>query len=476
MNEILILGAGPAGMAAALELSRAGKKLAVIEKSSQVGGLAKTLRFGEFKTDIGPHRFFSKNTALYDFIEDLLGDKWQPVQRLTRFYINGKFFLYPVKLANVLSKVSPLFSFRILLDYLYERLRAKIRPREINSFEDYVVSNFGRTLAEFNMLNYTEKIWGIPASQISKLQGEQRLKSLSPWEIVKKALNPKKSRARSLTEVFHYPREGSGSIYETMAKKVQEAGNKIFLNSTATRLHHQDHRLTEVKLNLEGEEQTIRPDWVVTSIPIAELIKLLDPPAPKEVLEAAKSLRWRSQRYLFITLNRESITKDNWLYFHEKEIPFGRVCEPRNMSPHLSPKGKTSLFIEFCTFKDGPVWQMTADELFELAYPHLNRIFGIEKEEVINKYTHAIEYVYPLYDINYENRLQKVKDYLDQFENLIYIGRPGRFAWTNQDHSLEMGILAAKKIVEKKDINFDKIGGEKEYFEKGDAQLSSNLN
>lgn len=476
MNEILILGAGPSGMAASLELARAGRRVTVIEKQSQVGGLAKTLKFGEFKTDIGPHRFFSKNQFLYDFVGDLLGKKWRPVERLTRFYINGKFFLYPVKLKDVLSKVSLGFAFRVMLDYLCEKIRSKVKPRKIKSFEDYVVANFGRTLAEFNMINYTEKIWGIPASKISRLQGEQRLKSLSPWEVVKKALNPQKSGARSLTDIFYYPAEGSGSIYETIAKKVQERGNLIYLNSTAKKLEHDGKMINKVVLNIEGKIKTAAPKWVITSIPITELIRLFEPSAAKEVLTAATNLLWRSQRYLFITLNRPSVTKDNWIYFHEKEIPFGRLHEPRNMSKDLSPQGKTSLFIEFCVFKGDSIWQMTGDALFELAYPHLNHIFGIKREEVISKYAYAIEHVYPIYGIDYEKHLQRIKNYLDRFENLIYIGRPGRFAWTNQDHSLEMGIMAARKIVEGKEINFDNIGGEKEYFEKGDAKLSSNSN
>lgn len=476
MNKILILGAGPAGLAAAMELTRANKKFTIVEKESQLGGLAKTLKFGKFKTDIGPHRFFSKNQYLYDFVEELLGEKWRPVTRLTRFYINGKFFLYPVKITDVLSKVSPLFALKVLRDYLYERVRSKIKPRQIYSFEDYVVANFGRSLAEFNMINYTEKIWGTPASQISPLQGEQRLKSLSPWEVAKKALNPKKSGARSLTETFYYPSEGTGLIYETIAKKIREKGNPIHVNSTPKRLKHNGKRITKVELSIEDQTQAITPEWVVTSIPITTLVKLLEPQAPRRVLTAAKKLRWRSQRYLFITLNQPAITKDNWIYFHEKEIPFGRVHEPRNMSRDLSPPGKTSLFIEFFVFKEEPLWKMDTEELFELAYPHLNRILGIRKEEVINKYSHAIEHVYPVYDLDYDKHLKVIKDYLDQFQNLIYIGRPGRFIYTNQDHSLEMGILAARKIIEEKEINFDNIGGETEYFEKGNAQLSSNSN
>ena len=166
-HSTLILGAGPAGMAAAMELTRAGKTSTVIEKATMVGGLAKTLTFeepeGTYRTDIGPHRFFSKNKYLYDFIEDLLGEEWIRVRRQTRFVVDGKYFFFPIRMGNVLLQMGFFKAVRVLLDYMMERVRALVKPRPMRSFEDYVVAQFGRTLAEFNMLNYTEKFGASPA-------------------------------------------------------------------------------------------------------------------------------------------------------------------------------------------------------------------------------------------------------------------------------------------------------------------------
>ena len=219
-KEVLILGAGPAGMAAAFELYIAGKSFIVVEKNEAVGGLARTLQYGEFRTDIGPHRFFSQNQYLYDFIEDLLGEHWIKVDRLTRFYINGKFFLYPVELKNALLNVGPYKAFRILFDYLSERVKKIFVKRNPVSFEEQVVSDFGRALAELNMLNYTEKVWGLPCSEISPDWSKQRIKGLSLKEVIKKAVIKSKGGPKTLVDQFYYPDLGTGLIYEKIKERI----------------------------------------------------------------------------------------------------------------------------------------------------------------------------------------------------------------------------------------------------------------
>ena len=69
--------------------------------------------------------------------------------------------------------------------------------------------------------------------------------------------------------------------------------------------------------------------------------------------------------------------------------------------------------------------------------------------------------------LEYKDRLDQVKAWLETLENLTYVGRPGRFRYTNQDHSLEMGILASRTILEGRKYDLDTIGAENEYFEKG---------
>jgi len=467
-KEVLILGAGPAGMAAAFELHKAGKPFIIIEKNKNVGGLARTLQYGEFRTDTGPHRFFSQNQYLYDFIEDLLGERWIKVDRLTRFYINGKFFLYPIELKNALLNVGFYKAFRILFDYLFERIRRIFVHRNFISFEEQIVSNFGRALAELNMLNYTEKVWGLPCSKISPDWAKQRIKGLSLKEVIKKAVIKSKSGPKTLVDQFYYPDTGAGLIYEKIKEKIlSENSGDILLKTYPVKIIHNDNKITKVVVNTNNKNRTIKSKFIISSIPITEFVNLLEPKAPNEVLQAIKNLKFRSHVSLFITLNKPFVFSDQWIYFPDKKIPFGRIMEPKNFSKKMSPPDKTSLLIEFFCWKNDNIWNANKKQLFELSIKWLERVGLIKREEVINCFVHKEKYAYPVYDLNYKKHLRKVKDYLKQFNNLQLIGRAGSFRYNNQDHALEMGILAARSIIEEKQYNIEDVGAEQKYFERG---------
>lgn len=188
--ETLIIGAGPAGMASAMELMKAGKSFMIVEKQDSVGGLSKTYTYTEadglvFRTDNGPHRFFSKNKYLYEFIDDLLHDEWILVNRQTRQFIEDKFYDYPVNAMQALANMGPLKAVCMGIDYLLAKISYGLFKKKIRNFEDYIVSHFGRSLGEFNMINYTEKIWGIPARCIHPDWAGQRIKGLSLTSLLK---------------------------------------------------------------------------------------------------------------------------------------------------------------------------------------------------------------------------------------------------------------------------------------------------
>jgi len=282
-KEVLILGGGPAGMAAAFELHKVGKSFVVIERNEAVGGLARTLQYGEFKTDIGGHRFFSQNRYLYDLIEDLLGEHWIKVDRSSKFYIDGKFFVYPIELKNAFLNVGFWKALKILFDYLSERIKKMFVNREPTSFEEQVVSDFGRALAELNILNYTEKVWGLPCAKISPDWAKQRIKGLSFKEVIKKAIIKSEKGPKTLVEQFYYPDTGIGLICEKIRERILNGKvGDIFLKSYPVKIFHNNDKVTEVMVNIEGKHHTIRPRFVISSIPITEFIDLLEPKAPNE--------------------------------------------------------------------------------------------------------------------------------------------------------------------------------------------------
>ncbi|TRZ95211.1 FAD-binding protein [bacterium] len=467
----LILGAGPAGMAAALELHKAGQPFIVIEKNERVGGLAKTFDYGGFRTDVGPHRFFSQNKYLYALIGGLLGDRWIKVDRLTRFYIKGKYLLYPVKLNNAFWRIGPLRTTKIFCDYLTQRTRNLFVKRKPASFQEQIIADFGESLARLNIINYTEKVWGLPCTDISADWARQRIKGLSLREIIKNAFIKSKHQPKTLIDQFYYPDTGTGLIYEKMRERIlanPSAGRQsIMTGCFPMKIIHDDNKINEVILNNNGDRLVYQPENVVSSIPINEMVELLDPKPPVEILEAAGNLRFRSHVSLFLILTKSSVFKDQWIYFPDQEIPFGRIMEPKNFSAKMSLPDKTSLLIEFFCWEKDAIWNSSRERLTELSIGWLNKLGFLHQEEIGDSYLHKEKYAYPLYDLNYKKWLGIVKAYLHKLSNLQLIGRGGCFRYNNQDHALEMGIVSARNIINNRKDDIEEVGAAQVYFEQG---------
>lgn len=457
-------------MAASFELARHGSPVTLIEREAQIGGLAKTLQFetpeGVFRTDIGPHRFFSKNAYLYALIGDLLKEQWSLIPRHTRFFIGGKFYSYPARLGDILRKMKKTQIIRMMTDYGWERLRSFVRPRRIRTFEDHALATFGRTLAEFNILNYTEKIWGIPCREISVDWASQRIAGLNVRETLKAMLSGK-STAKSLVDSFYYPALGSGLIYETMRQHLETGGGTVRTSSHPTRFELTGNRVSAVEVQTPNGTQTLAPDAVVCSVPMTETVRLFGDAAPPAVREAAQALRFRAQVYLFLTIARERVTPDNWVYFPDREIPFGRISEMKNFSTQMAPQDMTSLFLEFFCFEGDDIWNMSQEHLTGLATEWLEKLGIVDKKDVRSSFLLKQQHVYPLYDLAYRSHKTTILRWLDSMENFFAIGRPGRFRYTNQDHSLEMGILAARSVLEGTRYDVDTVANSREYFERG---------
>ncbi|MCX6745300.1 MAG: NAD(P)-binding protein [Candidatus Parcubacteria bacterium] len=475
-KNILILGAGPAGLACAYGLMPKAYKITILEKENEVGGFAKTLEFKEddltFKTDIGPHRFFSQNKKLYQIAQDLLGTDWIDVNRQTRQYIDGKYYDYPIKPLQALKNIGLIKAVVIIFSYLRSFIIYKSLGRPINNFQDYIAANFGLALGRFNMLNYTEKIWGIPCSRLHADWAKQRIKGLNFITAISDSLF-KRKKTKTLIDIFKYPRLGNGQLYKKMAAQIIDRGNEINFASQPLEIFHSQNRITKIITDVNGLMQEFNPEYLVSSIPIDQFLSILNPLPPPEILAAAAKLKWRDQIYLFITLNKNQVTDDNWIYFPNQNIPFARISEMKNFSQAMSPEGKTSLFIEFFTNQAETLWQSSDQDLFNLALNHLEKIGLITAKDVRNYYVFKKQKVYPVYDLNYPANLKIIKSYLNQLENFYYIGRPGRFQYNNQDHSLEMGLLAAQGIETDKKLNPDQIGNSDEYFENGKLNNNS---
>jgi protoporphyrinogen oxidase len=458
--HVIILGAGVAGLSAAACLQRESKDYVVIEKNDIVGGLATTymVREGEmeFRTDNGPHLFFYGKGEVSQFIESIIPkEAIIKLKLIERIVISGKMLDFPVIPKQLLKTFGYMFVLNALFDYSRAALKYQLLKRPITSFYDYVEANLGKTLALTTTVNYLEKIFGTSADDIHVDLATQRFNFLSLSKFLKeflKNLIKLKSFGTNITSSTVkaiYPKGGIGIFSENIEKQIKLSDNPILLNSVITKLKHKEKHFTTATVLIDDIEHEFEMDHIVESIPIGEFLGLMDPSPPESVLKAAANLPYRNQIYLFITLEIPKISNYHSTYFADKEVPFARVTEMKNFDIELCPADKTSLLVEFFCDKNDSIDKLTKQELFDLAFPFLQKYFKLDENDIRNYYQFKLDKAYPVYNLTYKKNLNIVTDYLDTFDNLYYIGRTGRFTYISQPRSIEMGLEVAGKIANK---------------------------
>tara|TARA_B100000959_G_C14971975_1_gene620077 strand:- start:432 stop:1871 length:1440 start_codon:yes stop_codon:yes gene_type:complete len=474
-DRFVIIGAGPSGLAAAHELVKFKKKVRVYEKSMYYGGLARTIESNNCKYDIGPHRFYTLNNEINDFYLEILGDEVLNVKRLTRILYDNKFFLYPLSPFNTLSNLGLLKSIKILHSYFISKINKFILRKKINNFEDWVVSNFGYELYKTFFKNYTEKVWGIDCRDISKDWAAQRIKNLSFFNVI---FNPilkkfKKNKIKSLIDSFNYPKYGAGYFYEKLSKKINENKGEIYLENTLIKILHKNNQVTSIKIkNNDDKIEEINAEHFILSNPFTEIIKLLTPSPPKEIIEASKRLKYRNHIGVKLEING-FIFDDNWIYVHDPRVKMARVSNYKNFSISMSDDHfKNPVTVEYFCFEKDDLWTMKDEELISLAEKELLLVGIINKNNLIkNSFIVRSVNAYPVIKKDYEDHVYTIKKYLDSFINLYPIGRSGMFKYNNQDHAMATGIYAARNIIDDS-FNLDiwKINSEGIYVE-GEVEI-----
>ncbi|AGY59325.1 NAD(P)/FAD-dependent oxidoreductase [Gloeobacter kilaueensis] len=462
---VFVLGAGPAGLACAYTLSKLGLPVVVVERDDQVGGLARSIVHKGFILDYGPHRFFTKLAPVLDLWNEVLGDEQVTVNRLTRIYYGDRYFSYPLKAFEALFMLGLIESSRIVLSYATAQLFPNPAPR---NFAEWVTGRFGRRLFEIFFEGYTEKLWGIPCTEISAEWAAQRIKGLSLLAAVRGALFGNSGRVKSLIDQFQFPRLGSGQLYERMATALREQGQSLLLNTEVVGLTHAGGRVNAVRLKdrTSGREYRAECSAVVSSIPLTRLVEQLEPTAPEAVLAAARSLRFRNTVLVYLFVESHALFPDNWLYINDPTVALGRVTNFANWSPAMLPENGTCtpLCCEYWCQFDGP-WTMGDAALVERAEQDLRRIRLLDQQKVIEGFVVRLPRTYPIYAGNYEQALSTLRAHLQQFSNLQVVGRYGAFKYNNQDHSLLMGILAARNVLQPGQHNLWAVNSDSEYHE-----------
>lgn len=464
--KVFIMGAGPAELSAGYVLTQQNVDSIVCEKADLVGGLARTVRKGEFLFDIGGHRFFTENDEIHRFVMDLMGDEVIKVKRKSRILFRGKYIDYPLNFISSLLGVGIPDCFKFSFDYIAIKMLNRFSEKKTISFEDYIVSQFGRKLFDLFFKVYTEKIWGIPCNQISSDWAGQRIQGMSLKTALENALfRWRKNSPKSLVHEFHYFKQGYGRISEKLASDMQRA-NKVYLKTGVVQAQHEGKRIKAAIVNKDDRGLMIHADHFISGIPITELVQMMTPSAPDEVVEASKKLRYRDLITVHLMLNRQQVTPNHWIYIHDRDIGFARIHEPKNWSIEMAPFGKTSLVIEYFCNQGDSIWSKSNENLVDLTIQDLSEKLGlINRREILDGFVLRHPKAYPVYDVGYEKHLHRIYQFLDGFKNLHIVGRCGMFRYNNTDHAIETGVKAARHILGAHDAP-GQINLEKEYLEK----------
>jgi len=448
--RVVILGGGPAGISAAWRLSKLGVPTTVIERDSAVGGMGKTIKVGDYYVDYGPHTFHIRETeesrAIHEAIQPLFGEDPLILTRGTRVLLQGKEYIYPLEMLQVLTGVSPLLSFRIVFDYLIATIKSTLAPpKREDSFEEWGVRNLGRTLYDLCFGIYSARVWGLPTSQISSKQA-QRVAKLNLKNIILRTLGIKADPATYFTK-YMYPRQGISVLFENMAREVKAAGNCLLLNSSVVRLEREGERITRVVYLHDGKEETIECDGVISTLPLPKLVDLMQPALPESVSAHAKKLRYRSLKLIYIALKRDRLTDYHWVYLLDEHFRVNRMSEQKNVSPEMIPSGRTVLCIELSCWRDEPVWKASDEEVYRIALNDMMKMgYGITESEVEDYFVTDIPTAYPVYELNFEEHLIPTLEGVHAVPNLLTIGRHGLFLNNSMDDNVLLGMKVGDQI------------------------------
>jgi protoporphyrinogen oxidase len=446
-DHIVVIGAGPAGLTLAYLAAKRGYRVTVLEGTGEIGGISKTAQYKGYRFDIGGHRFFTKISPVQALWEELLGDQFIDVPRMSRIHYGGKYFHYPLKAANALAGLGLVNAVRIMFSWA----QAQLNPSPVEeTFEQWVTNRFGRRLYEIFFKTYTEKVWGIPCTEIRAEWAAQRIQGLSLAKAILSAtsLNRRSTDIKTLIHSFKYPRLGPGQMWETCADRVRELGGEVLMHHHAARLELRGGRVGAVVAQTPDGERRIEADHVVSTTDVRSLVRAFGAQAPEPAREAAEGLAYRDFLVVALILDREDLFPDNWIYIHTPGVRVGRIQNFNNWSAAMVPEaGRTCLGMEYFCFEGDGLWTSPDADLIALAGRELEALgLGATAADVKDGTVVRMPKAYPIYDSVYREHLDAVRAFVDRVPNLHTVGRNGMHKYNNADHSMYTAMLALENM------------------------------
>ncbi len=442
-HPVVVLGGGPAGLTAGYLLAKQGKPVIVLEATDQVGGLARTEVRDGYRFDLGGHRFFTKVKEVDELWHEIMKEEFLRRPRQSRIYWRRRFLDYPLQGMDVIRKLGPVELTLCLLSYLWAAIKPKGRE---DTFEQWVSNRFGKRLYGHFFKSYSEKVWGVPATEIRAEWAAQRIKNLSFISAAKSAfMGNRGNKITSLISEFNYPRYGPGQMWEQMTEDIRAHGGEVRLNAPVTRLRL-DGGGGVVEVVAGGE--TFRPSYVISSLPLRTTVGITEPDAPGEVRDAARGLRYRDFLTVSLVIDGEDLFPDNWIYIHEPGVKVGRIQNFRSWSPWMVPNDTdASIGMEYFCFEGDELWNMSDDALVALATQELQQLGLAKADKVKMGFVVRVHKAYPMYDAEYGERVEAIRAWLEGVPNLVQVGRNGLHRYNNSDHSMLTAMRAVDNIL-----------------------------
>jgi protoporphyrinogen oxidase len=442
-HPVVVLGGGPAGLTAGYLLAKQGKAVIVLESTDQVGGIARTEVRDGYRFDLGGHRFFTKVTEVDELWHEIMKEEFLRRPRQSRIYWNDKFLEYPLQGMDVIRKLGPVELTRCLVSYLWATIKPKGREE---TFEQWVSNRFGKRLYHHFFKTYTEKLWGVPTDEIRAEWAAQRIKGLSFFAAAKAAFfGNKDNKIKSLISEFNYPRYGPGQMWEQMTADIRAHGGEVRLNAPVTRLRMGlGGHVTEVVAG--GESLT--PSYVISSLPLRTTVGITEPEAPGEVRDAARGLRYREFLTVLLVIEGQDPFPDNWIYIHQPGVRVLRIQNFKSWSPWMVPNDHdASIGMEYFCFEGDELWNMADDDLVAMASQEIEKLHLARADKVKFGFVARVHKAYPIYDVEYAERVAAIRGWLDGIDNLIQVGRNGLHRYNNSDHSMLTAMRAVDNIL-----------------------------
>jgi protoporphyrinogen oxidase len=473
-NDVVILGAGPAGLTAAYQLGKAGRRATVLEADEVVGGISRTVERDGWRFDIGGHRFFTKVEPVEQLWHEILPEEdFMLRPRKSRIYYQGKFYDYPLKAMNALTNLGPIEAVRCIISYVWARIWP---PKNQDMYEGWLVARFGSRLYNHFFKTYTEKVWGHPPAEMPADWAAQRVKNLSLASAVINALLPKRNQKdiTSLIEEFQYPRLGPGMMWERCQELVEQQGTKVMMRSRVTKIRHEGGVATAVVAESAGATTEYPATAVISSIPIAELVHSFDPPVPDSVVRAADDLYYRDFLTVALVVPESTVPwDDNWIYIHDTSVKTMRIQNFGSWSPFLVKEGRNVLGLEYTVEQGDTDWNAPDEELIERGAQELGRLGLIDPSVVEAGYVVRMPKAYPYYDMDYAANVDKIRAWISANAANVYpVGRNGMHRYNNQDHSMYTAMLTVENLLGA-DHDVWSVNVEEEYHEINSRTTSS---